>query len=168
MKAGDIVLVDTNVILEAHRVSRWTRLSKDFEVHTVEKVIEETQTGFQRRSNEEQIDQATLKKSMSNIYSVSDKERAACMLTTPAIFQLDAGERDLLIYASTLKNNCWLLSSPDSAAMRAAYEQGWLDRVVSLESLLKTINCKSDQALRDNYTNKWDEPKKCQIRYGIL
>ncbi|MEO3683361.1 hypothetical protein ABHN84_13805 [Shewanella vesiculosa] len=168
MKAGDIVLIDTNVIIEAHRVSRWEHLSKHFKVHTVEKVIEETQNGYQKRAKEQQIDQNELTKSFSEIYSVSEKEIAGTMMTTPEIFTLDAGERDLLIYASKLNIECWLISSPDSAAMRAAHKQGWLDRVVSLESLLEVINCKSAIPLRDNYTRKWDDKKKSQIRLGIL
>ncbi len=90
------------------------------------------------------------------------------MYDYPSVFQLDDGEKDLLIYASTLGKSCWLLSSPDSAAMRAAHDQGWLDRIVSLESLLKTINCKSDKPLRENYKKKWDESKRSQIRFGIL
>ncbi len=39
---GQIVLVDTNVILEAHRVSCWNTLASHFRLATVE----ETQTGF--------------------------------------------------------------------------------------------------------------------------
>lgn len=48
------------------------------------------------------------------------------------------------------------------------YNKGWLERVVSLESLLETINCLSNIDLRVNYTKKWDEAKKAQIRLGIL
>lgn len=168
MKAGDIVLIDTNVIIEAHRVSRWKNLSSNFELHTVEKVIEETQTGYQKRANEEQIDQQDLVASFSNIYKVSKSEIAVTVLTSPEISNLDAGERDLLIYASKCTGDCWLISSPDSAAMRAAHKQGWLNKIVSLESLLETINCPAKIELKDNYTKKWDETKKSQIRLGIL
>ncbi len=168
MKAGDIVLVDTNVILEAHRVSRWEHLSKNFKIHTVDKVIEETQTGYQKRAKEELIDQKELSSSVALIYSVSDEERIQCMLDASSVSQLDDGEKDLLIYASKLGVGCWLLSSPDTAAMRAAHDQGWLERVVSLESLLEAINCKSDKPLRENYTEKWDVSKKSKIRFGIL
>lgn len=168
MKAGDIILIDTNVILEAHRVGRWKHLSNNFSVHTVEKVIEETQTGYQRRSTEEQIDQKELTESFAEIYSVSEEAVAATMITSSDIFNLDAGERDLLIYASNFDGDCWLISSPDSAAMRVAHNKGWLERVVSLESLLETINCLSNIDLRVNYTKKWDEAKKAQIRLGIL
>jgi hypothetical protein len=168
MKAGDIVLIDTNVILEAHRITRWQHLSANFNVHTVDKVIEETQTGYQKRSIEEQIDQEKLIESFAQVYAVSEEEIALTMLTSPEVFNLDAGERDLLIYAASFDGDCWLISSPDSAAMRAAHKQGWLDKVVSLESLLETINCKPNIALRENYTKKWDEAKKSQIRLGIL
>ncbi|TMO87084.1 hypothetical protein [Pseudoalteromonas spongiae] len=168
MKAGDIVLIDTNVILETHRIARWHHLSSNFNVHTVEKVIEETQTGYQKRSTEELIDQKELTESFAKVYAVSEEEIAATMMISPEIFNLDAGERDLLIYAASFEGDCWLISSPDSAAMRAAHKQGWLDKVVSLENLLETINCQPNIALRENYTKKWDEAKKSQIRLGIL
>ena len=168
MKSGDIVLIDTNVILEAHRVARWKHLSDNFDVHTVAKVIEETQTGYQKRSKEEQIDQKKLTESFSKIYPVSEEEISTTMIASPEIFNLDAGERDLLIYASSFGGNCWLISSPDSAAMKAAHKQGWLDKVISLESLLETINCQPNITLRENYTKKSAETKKSQIRFGIL
>lgn len=43
-----IVLVDTNVILEAHRVSCWNTLASYFKLATVETVVEETQSCFSR------------------------------------------------------------------------------------------------------------------------
>jgi hypothetical protein len=43
------VLVDTNVILEAHRSGSWRALTGGYGVETVEDCVNETQTGFQRR-----------------------------------------------------------------------------------------------------------------------
>ena len=43
------VLVDTNVIIECHRAGAWAALAGGYAVETVEKCVEETQTGFQRR-----------------------------------------------------------------------------------------------------------------------
>jgi hypothetical protein len=43
------VLVDTNVILESHRIGAWPALTGGYPVETVEDCVTETQTGFQRR-----------------------------------------------------------------------------------------------------------------------
>ena len=50
------VLVDTNVILEAHRVDAWRALTGGYRLETVEDCVTETQTGFQKRRPEQQID----------------------------------------------------------------------------------------------------------------
>ncbi len=46
------VLVDTNVILEAHRTGTWRALTGGYRVETVEECVTETQTGFQLRRTE--------------------------------------------------------------------------------------------------------------------
>ena len=55
------VLVDTNVILECWRVGAWRALTGGYRVETVEDCVIETQTGYQRRRPEQQIDVATLR-----------------------------------------------------------------------------------------------------------
>ena len=49
------VLVDTNVILEAHRTGSWRALTGGYAVETVEDCVTETWTGFQRRRAEHQL-----------------------------------------------------------------------------------------------------------------
>ncbi len=44
---GTPVLVDTNVIIESHRVGVWKALAGGYRVETVEDRVTETQTGFQ-------------------------------------------------------------------------------------------------------------------------
>jgi hypothetical protein len=55
------VLVDTNVILECWRIGAWRALTGAYRVETVEDCVIETQTGFQRRRPEQQIDEAVLR-----------------------------------------------------------------------------------------------------------
>ena len=62
------VLVDTNVILEAHRAGAWRALAGGYPVETVEECVTETQTGFQRRLPERRIDEKDLR--TSSIYRV--------------------------------------------------------------------------------------------------
>ena len=54
------VLVDTNVILEAHRAGAWRALASGYPVETVEECVTETQTGYQRRSPERRIDEPAM------------------------------------------------------------------------------------------------------------
>lgn len=168
IKAGDTVLIDTNVILEAHRVSCWQNLSRRYRFHTVSTVMEETQTGYQRRARPLQIDYFQLKESMSEIYQVSAFDLMSCTLSQPEIMGLDPGERDLLIYASKAGEDCWLLASPDKAAMRVAHAIGWLDRMISLEELLNTVHLRPSLSLANNYSEKWHTQTCLNIRMGLL
>ncbi|MFT4273712.1 MAG: hypothetical protein QM578_22115 [Pantoea sp.] len=166
IKAGDIVLIDTNVIIEAHRVSCWPALSQQYQFHTVATVMEETQTGFQNRTSPQQIDFGQLSQSMTHIYTVTEPDRIRCTFSHPDIMGLDPGEQDLLIYASKAGQACWLLASPDKAAMRVAHKIGWLEQMVSLESLLKSINLYPK--LAKNYTQQWHSNTSQNIRLGLL
>ncbi|ERK17029.1 hypothetical protein L579_3924 [Pantoea sp. AS-PWVM4] len=72
----------------------------------------------------------------------------------------------MLIYASKAGQACWLLASPDKAAMRVAHKIGWLEQMVSLESLLKSINLYPK--LAKNYTQQWHSNTSQNIRLGLL
>ncbi|HEY4143505.1 hypothetical protein, partial [Pinirhizobacter sp.] len=106
-----IVLVDTNVILEAHRTGCWKSLATYFSLHTVAKVVEETQTGYQNRRQEELIDEALLRRQLAHVEHISETQRVQFNMTHghPS---LDDGERDLVIYAGTFSKPVWLLNSP--------------------------------------------------------
>ena len=67
------VLVDTNVILESHRVGSWRALTGGYGVETVEDCVTETQTGFQRRGPEQWIDAGALRASLAAVHSVGDR-----------------------------------------------------------------------------------------------
>lgn len=77
------VLVDTNVILECSRINAWRALTGGYGVETVEDCVIETQTGYQRRRPEQQIDQAALFNSLKAVHKVGDEERAAAMVRDP-------------------------------------------------------------------------------------
>lgn len=163
-KKGQVVLVDTNVIIEAHRVKCWKALADYFSLETVEKCVEETQTGAQNRSPEENIDQAGLKKSLRAIHPVSQLERMEFSLRNAV--PLDPGERDLLAHAAS-RTDAWILSSPDKAAMRAASVEGWLDRLVSLEALCIDLRIRLASDLKRNYTTEWHSTEAVKLRLGL-
>lgn len=76
-----IVLVDTNVILEAHQTGCWIPLANYFALHTVAKVVEETQTGYQNRDPEHWIDEAVLRGQLSHgLLPVSQTPRLGVMM----------------------------------------------------------------------------------------
>lgn len=161
-KPGQIVLVDTMVILEAHRVGCWTPLAQFFALHTVEKVLEETQTGYQNRSVELEIDPRLLRSTFKNIVEINDLARAKFGFQYPGT-QLDPGERDLAIYSGMLDpDQVWWLNSPDNATLRHAKSRGWLDRLVSLETMYKRLG--RTLPLRGNFTETWLGKAKTLLR----
>lgn len=164
-QSQQIVLVDTNVILEAHQTGCWVPLAKYFALHTVDKVVEETQTGYQNREPEHWIDEAVLRGQLAHVESITEVQRVTFNVTHghPA---LDAGERDLLIYAETMTSPVWLLNSPDMAAVRFAHRLGWIDRLVSLGAMNAHRKTRLSRGLRDNYTERWLSRKRTGLLLG--
>ena len=165
---GDIVLIDTNVILEAHRVCCWKPLSDYFGLYTVDKVIEETQTGYQNRNPEQTIDVNFLKTTFAHIEVINEVQVIAFDLTAEKSIPLDDGEKALIIYAHTLGKKVWFLNSPDKAAIKYACKMGWSDNLVSLESMTMHLKLKLNQALKQNYTSHWLSQQKFRFNQGIL
>src|ERR1700752_144635 len=94
------VLLDTNAILECFRVGSWRALSSGYNIETVEDCVTETQTGYQRRRAELQIDAARLVATLKAVHLVTDAERAVVAIRVPDI-ALDVGERSLWAHALT-------------------------------------------------------------------
>ena len=149
------VLVDTNTILECFRVGSWRALSSGYGVETVEDCVTETQTGFQRRRSELQIDATQLQGSLKGVNSVTDAQRAVVAARAPDI-ALDVGERSLWAHALT-RNDAWILCGPDKASMRFGVRLGLRDRLIALEALLADAGHRPKEALKLAYTTKWLE-----------
>jgi hypothetical protein len=147
------VLVDTNVILECFRVGSWRALSGGYGLETVEDCVTETQTGFQRRRPEAQIEVGLLRASLTAVQPVGDAERAVVALSAPDI-ALDIGEQSLWAHALSRKDG-WVLCGPDKASMRFGVRLGFKDRLVALETLLADAGHRPKEALRLAYTSKW-------------
>ena len=162
---SQIVLVDTNVIIEAHRTHCWAAIANYFALETVEKCVEETQTGAQNRSPEQNIDHAKLKVSLSAVHVVTDVQQAGFLLNHK--IQLDPGERDLLCHAETRKD-AWILASPDKAAMRFMFLQGWIERLVSLEKLVMHLKARTTKPLGRNYTEAWSSSERTAMVFESL
>jgi hypothetical protein len=147
------VLVDTNAILEGFRVGSWRALSGGYALETVEDCLIETQTGFQRRSPELQIDEVELRATLKAIHPVIDAQRAVVTLRAPDI-ALDVGERSLWAHALT-RSDAWVLCGPDKASMRFGVRLGLKDRLIALERLLSDAGYHPKEALKPAYTAKW-------------
>lgn len=162
---GQILLLDANVIIEAHRTGCWAAIARYFALHTVEKVIEETQTGYQNRDPETLINEASLRSAFTYVADVDDTQRVSFNLAYqhPA---LDDGERDLSVYALTLTEPVWWINGPDIALLRFAHRAKWIDRLVSLESMVANTKARLRHDLRENYTERWLSVKRTNLLLG--
>lgn len=166
LQRGQLVLVDTNVIIEAHDTNCLPQIAEGFRLCTVEQVIAETQRGRQRRRPERNIDEAWLRQRVTVIGDVTDEQRFDFTMTYQAV-GLDDGERDLLIFATGLQD-AWLLNSPDMAVLRFAHQAGHLERLVSLEAMCRTINARLRQDLRENFRENWLAMNRTEFSLGVL
>jgi len=148
------VLVDTNAILECWRIGAWRALTGGYAVETVEDCVTETQTGFQRRRPERQVDAAVLRASLAApAHTVTDAELAELAVQAPDI-ALDCGERSLWAHVLT-RADAWILCGPDKASLRFGVRLGFRERLVALEGLLGAAGYRSKSALKPAYTTKW-------------
>ena len=149
------VLVDTNVIFESFRIGAWRALSSGYALETVEDCVTETQTGFQRRRAEEQIDAVALRASLTRVHAVGEPHLAELAVLAPDI-ALDVGERSLWAHAVT-RTDGWVLCGPDKASLRLGIRLGYRDRLVALERLLADAGYRPKPDLKVAYTARWLE-----------
>ncbi len=155
------VLVDTNVILESHRIGSWRALAGGYRVETVADCVTETHTGFQRRRPERQIDQEELRASLAAVHLVADRERAELAVRVRDI-ALDRGEASLWAHAFH-RNDSWVFCGPDKASLRFGIRLGLRDRLVSLERLLDDVGHRPSSLLRPAYTRRWHDRTVAQL-----
>ena len=153
VRPGAVVLVDTNVIIEAHRTASWGALVGGYGVETVEDCVTETQTGYQERARDQWIEAAALRDSLAAVHEVSDRERAELAIRVGGI-ALDCGEESLWAHALG-RSGAWFLSGPDRASVRAGVRLGFRERLVSLEELLTAAGHRPRLALNRAYTRQW-------------
>ncbi len=151
MERGQVVLVDTNIMIEAVRTHCWNAIANHFAVETVEKCREEARTGGPMRRNYVPMELSDLE-CVRVVHVVTESERANLALNLQTADALDAGERDLFAHA-LVRNDAWIASCADRAALKGAFALGWKDRMVSLESLARTAGIKPH--LKDHFLERW-------------
>ena len=128
------VLVDTNVILEAHRTGTLRVLTGGYRVETVEECVTETQTGFQLRRTEWQIDGVELRDNIDGSYC---RRSGSCQVGGQGRnIALDEGEAALW---ATLSPDDWVLCGPDKASLRCGIRLGFRETLVSMQELLNAM-----------------------------
>lgn len=151
MEPGQVVLVDTNIIIEAVRARCWNALVGHLSLETVNKCLEEVRTGDPMRREYVAVDTEQLK-GVTKTHTVSAHEKASLALALRTVDELDAGERDL--FAHTLgRSDAWIGSCADRAALKAAFALGWKDRMVSLEALARFAGARPD--LKRHFREHW-------------
>lgn len=165
--SGEPVLVDTNVIIGAHRAGCWRALRGGHRLETVETCVIETQTGWQNRRPEHQIDEAALRGDLKAIHAVTNAQRAAALARDVYLRRLDAGELDLWCHALA-RPDSWVLCGPDTTSLRLGVRLGLHARLVALEVLLETIGYRPKRPLELKFTAAWhrDQLSKMEIEEG--
>jgi hypothetical protein len=152
MQRGQSILVDTNIIIEAIRTRCWNALGSHFSVETVETCLEEALTGDPLRPGYVQVNPAQLKNGVSKSHPVSSLETTRLTLACPTANELDPGEKQLLAHAMGRKDE-WMFVCADRAAVKAVFALGWIERVASLEALVRAAGAWPN--LKFHFTERW-------------
>lgn len=158
------VLVDTMVIIEAHRAKCWRALVGHYRLDTVGKCVEECETGNQRFHNKVDVDTVALIREL-NPKSPLQADMNRMILKCPEAWKLGAGERHLGAYALTL-DEPFRICSPDKEFVRVCFMLGILDSFISLEELAEAAGARVQ--LRDNFTKRFVEKVRTDIKLGLL
>ena len=152
VQRGQVVLVDTNVIIEAFRAHCWNAVTTHFTVETVETCYEEALTGDPLRPDYIAVDAAQLRNGLRMRHAIDREQRARLVVRLAYKEGLDAGESDLFAHALG-RVDAWIASCADRAAVYAALELGWEGRFVSLEAMARAAGARP--ALRHHFTDRW-------------
>jgi predicted nucleic acid-binding protein len=151
VKRGQIVLLDTNIIIEAVRTRCWQALTGYFQIETVEKCCEEARAGKARRVGYVKVEDRHLSERLG-VHSVPDLALVELSVAFVDADRLDEGERHLWAHARG-RSDEWIAATADRAAVNAALEFGWIDRLKSLEELSRAVGVRP--SLKKHFTTQW-------------
>ena len=164
MKPGDVVLVDTNVVIESHTTGCWAALTGGYKIETVDRCVVEAMTGT-HNWNGTKPSETQLRGSFHKIHPVTQAELAQVKLNGGA--GLDPGEQELWAHALA-REDAWILCGPDRASMRFGYEQGQRNRLISLGALLQGLGHKPKGRLRPHFEQNWLDEVVRKLILGLL
>jgi hypothetical protein len=120
VKRSDLVLIDTNAIIEAVRTGCWSAITGQLRVETVEACRQEALTSPSTPlPGYVPVSEKDLRR-LASVHAVGSVVRAAFKLVYEDADGLDAGEHDLLAYARSLSDEAWVVCSPDKAFDRSS------------------------------------------------
>lgn len=160
------VLLDANSAIEAHRVGAWGALAARYRLVMVQKCIDETQTGNQRREPEETIDYDLLLAALRERHP-DDLVAIMGLQLSPGGSLLDEGETSLWAHALT-RTDDWVICGPDAASMRFGFDRKKRDKLVSLGELLSGIGHRTAKPLHRNYEKAWLDALIHKLVMGLL
>jgi hypothetical protein len=166
LKRGDVVFLDSTAIFEAHRTGIWKHLMGGFQLATVEKCIEEAETG-NLAGNPNQVDTTELRKKVS-VHRVDEKAVIEAMVDSNfRLATLDEGEKELLACAHG-QEGAWFLSSQDKACLRVGTILEMIERFVSLEEMANVAGIRPRVPFRVHFTKKWLSGERTKCRLGVI
>jgi len=171
--AGSRVFVDTNVLLAAFPAGAWRRFAGAYRVETVEKCIEETQTGNPLTPGRVNIPFSELTGALAAIHVLPKHDLASFALKYPKLQTLDDGERHLLAWLSAHEKpapNVLWVTTADKAAIVACGALNWLDAIASFEKLLRDCGTPHEVLTRlgVQYQEAWLNAVRTKVRLGII
>jgi hypothetical protein len=165
MKKGDRVFMDTNAIVEAHRVKCWNAITTFFQIETVEECQKECASGNQQRREYVAVDTGAFKETVV-VHSVSNAMRASLISADPAAAVLDQGEKDLISRLFAQQGN-WFACTPDKAAAASMFRLDLARRITALETLADLAGMRRLK-FRDNLPRDGSMPSKPISSSGIV
>ena len=150
-KRGDIVVMDTNAIIECFRLKCWRPLSGAFGIETTNECAVECATGNRSRKDYTEID-VELVRASAQVHAVPRDAIAAVRLRLGVLPDIDPGEAEILALMLA-EPGARLVYSPDKACLRGLHILGMIDRAVALEELGNLAGLRLDW--RPNFTKRW-------------
>jgi hypothetical protein len=151
------------IVIEAVRTNCWNAISGQRALATVEECATELRSGDASRAGYVPVTKTDLAR--LEVRPLSKLESAQFRLRYPDADGMDAGERDLLAHATT-RTDDFAICSSDKAAVRAAHAFGWLDRLVSLESLASSVGARPKPPVRAQFTESRMSEWRTALRLG--
>ena len=153
MERGHVILVDTNIVIEAVRTHCWNAIANWYALETVETCQREALRDS-LRPGYVTVGIELLQKGLKAVHTVNNIAKARLSLSSTNASALDAGEHDLFAHALG-RSDAWLVACADRAAVNIAFSLGWEERVVSLEKLVQQTGSRPNPALNGHFTEKW-------------
>ncbi len=163
-----VVLVDTNVIIEAVRTATWNAITGAMLVQTVEECRDEALRGDRGASGYIPVEQADLGR-LNAVHAVSAEVRARYLLADSRAAGLDRGEQDLFAYAHdrvSAGNSVWVLCSGDIAAIATAVRMGIADNLCALEAVCRVTSTRPSSVFRQPHLSEFLVRYRTQFRLG--